>query len=29
VKERNVRAARSRWDGLMAQWRDPAVRQAA
>ena len=24
VKERNARAARSRWDGLMAQWRDPA-----
>ena len=24
VKERNVRAVRSRWDGLMAQWRNPA-----
>ncbi|WP_342131787.1 indolepyruvate ferredoxin oxidoreductase family protein [Hydrogenophaga sp. OTU3427] len=30
VKERNLRAARGRWDGLMAQWRDPAAaRQAA
>jgi len=29
VKERNVRAARSRWDGLMAQWRQPETRQAA
>ena len=29
VKERNARAARSRWDGLMAQWRNPALRQAA
>ncbi|MDP3521144.1 MAG: indolepyruvate ferredoxin oxidoreductase family protein, partial [Hydrogenophaga sp.] len=29
VKERNVRAARSRWDALLADWRNPAARQAA
>ncbi|HQD16233.1 MAG TPA: indolepyruvate ferredoxin oxidoreductase family protein, partial [Ottowia sp.] len=30
VKERNVRAARARWEQLLAQWRQPAAqRQAA
>lgn len=30
VKERNLAAARTRWDALMQQWRDPqAARQAA
>lgn len=29
VKERNARAARSRWDGLMAQWRNPSQAETA
>jgi indolepyruvate ferredoxin oxidoreductase len=29
VKERHLKAARPKWDGLMAQWRAPAQRQAA
>ncbi|MCL4771339.1 MAG: 2-oxoacid:acceptor oxidoreductase family protein, partial [Burkholderiaceae bacterium] len=29
VKERHLKAARAKWDGLMAQWRAPAQRQAA
>ena len=29
VKERHLKAARTKWDGLMAQWRDGAQRKAA
>jgi len=29
VKERHLKAARAKWDGLMAQWRSPSQRQAA
>jgi len=29
VKERHLKAARAKWDGLMAQWRAPAQRQVA
>jgi indolepyruvate ferredoxin oxidoreductase len=29
VKERHLKAARSKWDGLMAQWRAGAERKAA
>ena len=29
VKERHLKAARGKWDGLMAQWRSGAVREAA
>ena len=29
VKERHLKAARSKWDGLMAQWRNGGQRQAA
>ena len=29
VKERHLKAARAKWEGLMAQWRAPAQRQVA
>lgn len=29
VKERHLKAARAKWEGLMAQWRAPVSRQAA
>jgi indolepyruvate ferredoxin oxidoreductase len=29
VKERHLKAARTKWDGLMAQWRNGSAAQAA